>query len=245
MKKILFGSCLFLFSWAVFAQERNIDPDAVLILDRMSDVIGDLESVSFKLSSNYDAIDHAETRSKKHYLSDVYMVGPDKMMINTEGDKGHRQYFYNGNTLTYYSQDENNYGTIETPSNILQTIDSVYNAYAIDFPASDFFYPTFTDDMIENSSEISYLGNTEINGVECYHIQSVGKEINVQIWISNDGLSLPLKYLIVYNQLKGNPQYEATFTDWQINPTLPVSIFEFAPPTDASLLRIISKNEQE
>jgi len=80
--------------------------------------------------------------------------------------------------------------------------------------------------------------------MECYHILAVGKELSVQIWISNDALSLPVKYMIVYHQYDGNPQFDATFSDWQINPNLPDAIFDFTPPAGASPLRIISKNEK-
>jgi hypothetical protein len=242
MKKFVFNSFLVMYSCALFAQEKKVDPNAVIILDRMSDIIGDLESCTFKLASTYDTYDQMRNLSKKHTNSTVYMVGPDKMLINSTGDKGHRQYFYNGSNLWYYSHDENNYGVIETPSNILLTIDSVFNAYAIEFPAADFFYPAFTDDLIEHSTEIFSLGKSIVNGLECYHILAVGKELSVQIWISNDALSLPVKYMIVYHQYDGNPQFEATFSDWQINPNLPDAIFDFTPPVGASPLRIISKN---
>lgn len=244
MKKIVLSSLMVMFFCALFAQEKKVDPNAVLILDRMSDIIGDLESCSFQLVSAYDAYNQMHDLVKKHSNSDVYMVGPDKMLINSTGDKGHCQYFYNGSNLWYYSHDENNYGVIETPPNILQTIDSVFNAYAIEFPAADFFYPAFTDDLIESSLEVSRLENTVVNGLECYHILAVGKEISIQIWISNDALSLPVKYLIVYNKYAGNPQYEATFSGWQINPNLPDAMFDFTPPVGASPLRIISKNEK-
>lgn len=245
MKKIFSTLFMVLLSFALFAQEKEIDSKAVLVLDKMSDIIGDLESCSFKLASIYDVYSPARDLVKKHTKSEVYMVGPDKMLINSTGDKGHRQYFYNGTELWYYSHDENNYGMIETPSNILGTIDSVFNAYQIEFPAADFFYPAFTDDLIETSQKISCLENSEVNGLQCYHILAVGKELSIQIWISNDGLYLPVKYLIIYNQYEGNPQFEAVFSNWQINPILPDAMFNFTPPSGASPVRFIAKNEKE
>jgi hypothetical protein len=245
MKKIFNALFMVLLSFAVFAQEKEIDSKAVLVLDKMSDIIGDLESCSFKLSSIYDVYSPERDLFKKHTKSEVYMVGPDKMLINSTGDKGHRQFFYNGTELWYYSHDENNYGMIETPSNILGTIDSVFNAYQIEFPAADFFYPAFTDDLIETSQRISCLENSDVNGQQCYHILAVGKELSIQIWISNDGLYLPVKYLIIYNQYEGNPQFEAVFSNWQINPNLPDAMFNFSPPAGAFPVRFIAKNEKE
>ena len=41
MKKLLLSSIWVLFAFGTYAQATNYDPVAVLILDRMSDVIGD------------------------------------------------------------------------------------------------------------------------------------------------------------------------------------------------------------
>lgn len=244
MKKIVLGTFLVIFTWGVFAQEKKVDPNAILILDKMSDVIGELESVSFHLSSLTDTYDLNQTLEKRHAYSTVYLVGPDKMMINSMGDKGHRQFFCNGTELWYYSYDENNYGVIDASFDILQTIDNVNREYGIEFPAADFFYPTFTDDLIESTSELDYLGKAVVNDQECFHIQAKGDELGIQIWISNDGLYLPVKYSVEYHNKKENPVFEATFTDWEINPTLPLAIFEFTPPAGANLIRFIAKSEQ-
>jgi hypothetical protein len=68
-------------------------------MDRISNIIGDLESCSFKLISPYDAFSEMPDLVKKRSNSDVHMVGSDKMLINSTGDKGHHQYFYNGSNL--------------------------------------------------------------------------------------------------------------------------------------------------
>ena len=243
MKKLFFGLFWATLSFGAFAQGAKIDSTAVILLDRMSDVIGDLESCSFKLNTSYDAPDQDYGLIKQFGTHEVYLAGPDRMLVDSKGDKGHRQFWYNGNQLFYYSYDENNYAMVETPPTILQTIDSVSKAFGIEFPAADFFYPTFTDDLIENSDQIAYLGQTRIMGRNCFQILATGKETSIQIWISSDAFNLPLRYAIIYRNLDGNPQYEATFSDWQVNPDLPAAMFNFLPPPGAKKIRLISKSE--
>jgi hypothetical protein len=243
MKKLLF--CLFwaALSSVVFAQGTKIDSTAVLLLDRMSNVIGDLGSCSFQLNTSYDNPDPDYGLIKQFSTYEVYLSGPDKMLVNLTGAKSHRQFWYNGSQLFYYSYDENNYAVMDAPPTILQTIDSVNKNFEIEFPAADFFYPTFTDDLIKNSDQIAYLGQTRIMGKNCYQILATSKEMSIQIWISDDAFNLPFRYTIVYHNLNGNPQYEATFSDWQINPDLPTKMFYFLPPPGATKIRIISKSE--
>jgi hypothetical protein len=243
MKKLFFGLFWTALSLGVSAQGAKIDSVAVLILDRMSDVIGDLGSCSFKLNTSYDTPDPDLGLIKLSGTYEVYMTGPDKMLVNSVGSQGHRQFWYNGTQLNYYSYDENNYAVLDAPPTILQTIDSVSKNFGIDFPAADFFYPTFTDDLISISDHISYLGQTQIMGKNCFHIIATGKETSFQIWISSDAFNLPLRYAIVSRNLTGNPQYEGTFSDWQINPDLPASMFNFLPPPGARKIRMVSKSE--
>lgn len=240
MKRIFFVFLLTL-SFQLYAQESRFDSTAILILDKMSSVIGDLTSCSFTLNSSNDQIDIELGLVKQFTVHQVYMVGPDKMLIDSHGEKGHRGFWYNGKQLAYYSYTENNYAVIDAPSNIISTIDTVNKTYGIEFPAADLFYPSFTDDLIENNDEIIFVGKSLIDDKDCFHIIAKNSVMSVQIWISDDALFLPMKMVIVYYDVSPNQQYEATFSNWQINPELPNAMFEFSPPQSASKLRLIAK----
>jgi hypothetical protein len=240
MKKLFI--CLFCASIAscALAQNAKIDTVALIILDRMSNVIGDLVSCSFRVNASYDTPDGVNGLVKKHSEYEIYMAGPNKMLVNSTGWEGHQEYWYDGEQLSYYSYNENNYAVIKAPATTLETIDSVNKNYEIEFPAADFFYPTFTDDLIESSDQISLLEDTWINGKDCFCVLATGKDKRIQIWISNDAFNLPVKYVIVYQNLDGYPQYEATLSDWKVNPNLPPSMFNFMPPPLAVKIRMIS-----
>jgi hypothetical protein len=68
--------------------------------------------------------------------------------------------------------------------------------------------------------------------------------VNYQFWINNDAYNLPAVFSITYKNQQGTPQYLATFSDWQINPTLPDAMFDFQPPPNASKVRIMSKSDE-
>jgi hypothetical protein len=227
----------------VFAQDQdeNIDPVAVYIMDHMSDIIGELTSCSYRLSTETDE-NHYQHGLIKHFgTHEVFMVGPDKMLVNTRNQHGHRGYWYDGDTLAYYSYTENNYGMIDAPANIISTIDSLYQTYDIEFPAADFFYPTFTDDMLDNFSKIIYLGNKIVEGKNCFHILASNEDMNIQLWVTDDALNLPYKFVITYKDQEPALQYQATFSNWEINPDLPTAIFEFIPPEGAREITIAPK----
>ena len=232
---------MLVLSIQVFAQESKYDSTAILLLDRMSEVIGDLGSCSFTLSTSNDLIDVELGLIKQMDFHKVYLVGPDKMLVDSRGDKGHRGFWYDGEQLAYYSYTENNYAVIDAPPTILATIDTVNKAYGIEFPAADFFYPSFTDDLIQNSDEIVFVGKSIVDEKDCFHIIARNKDMSIQIWISDDALFLPMRTVIVYYDVNPNAQYEAKFSNWVINPEFPNAMFNFTPPPDANKLRLVAK----
>lgn len=244
MKRTIITSCMILLGFAATAQAKKQDSIAILIIDRMSDVIGDLQSCSFHLSSANDVADTFGL-IKKFANYEVYMSGPDKMLINAHGWRGHRQFMYNGAELAYYSFDENNYGVIPVPDNIVGMMDSVHSMYDIDFPAADFFYPAFTDDLLEDSDTLLYLGMEQIEDKEYFHILASSKERTFQFWIDNDAYNLPAKFVVTDKTKPGNPQYLAAFSDWKINAEFPDAMFNFQPPPNATELHLMSKNDLE
>jgi hypothetical protein len=235
---------IFLFS-GVFgvgqlqAQTRRIDTVAVAILDKMSAMIGELSSCSVDIRSNYD-ISSKELGLIKHSdEQQLFIHGPNQLLLKSEGDQGSRDFYFDGKTLTYYSMDKNQYGQIDAPLNVVEMIDTVNKLYGIEFPAADFFYPTFVDDILADSKTLVYLGLTKIDNKECYHIAGTTADKTFQFWIADDAFTLPIKMVIVYIGKEMHPQYEASLGNWQINPSLPDALFTFTVPHRARKVKLM------
>jgi len=221
--------------------EKELDSTAIFILDKMSAVLGELHSTSLSLETSVDELNEYGELEKHYGTSEVIFSGPSKMSVQMDGDKGHIGYWYDGEYVSYYNYDENNYVTLEAPDSTLTMISEMHETYDFQFPAADFFYPTFVDDLMENFDAISYLGEKKIDGQECFSIMCVNESMNVQFWISNEEQMLPRRLVIIYKN-ENNKQYEATFTKWQLNPVVPDAIFDFLPPPHAKLISILAKS---
>lgn len=224
----------------LFAQ---IDSAAVAILDRMSFVLSGLESCSFKLSTENDVFNDKLGLIKLSEVSDVFLKGPDKLLINKKGDKGQKDLFYNGKTLTYFSSGNKQYSTADAPPTIMEMIEEININYGIDFPAADVFYPDFVDDLLAFSYNVSYLGITNIDDKKAYHVAGTAKDFTYQLWIAEDGSFLPVKMAIVYTNQTANPQYHATFQSWNLNPAFQDSMFEFTVPAEAKKVKFVKVNK--
>ncbi|MES1249727.1 MAG: DUF2092 domain-containing protein, partial [Chitinophaga rupis] len=117
--------------------------------------------------------------------------------------------------------------------------DTVNKLYGIEFSGADFFYPDFVEDILSEAKGLAYLGLTKVDGKECFHIAGTASDKIFQFWISNDAYTLPLKMVIVYTGKEMSPQYEARFTGWQVNPTLPDALFTFSAPPRAKKIKLV------
>ena len=124
----------------------NIDPVAISLIDKMGEVIGGMEAISFHLRSVNDDRNQLGLMERTFTAHEVYFRGPDRMAVYNSGDKGSTGYWYNGEYITWYSFDENNYVTLPAPESIIKTIDSVNSKFGMEFPAADLFYPSFGRD---------------------------------------------------------------------------------------------------
>lgn len=236
MKRLLYLAAISLFalSCSNMAEEGSgvYDTRAVEVLDSLSLKIGTLESASYTL--NTINIKQKEAGEPFELINehDVYMRGPDKMHIHTKGTRGEKSYWYNGSTFSYYSYTNNTYDKMEAPSNILKVIDALHDKYGIDFPAADFFYPSLTDDILENFDKLIFWGKSQIGDKEYYSLSAYNTTTTVQIWIDSN-THLPAKIVHIEEGEMNGVHYEATFSNWKINPNLPDLLFEFEAPKGA------------
>ena len=233
LAKIIFAGLILVTACLgnIFAQ---IDSEAVAILDSMSNVVTSLESCTFTLKTEYDVYSTRLGLIKMSDEANVFLKAPDKLLVNKKGDKGWKDFYYDGYTFSYYSADNNQYASVPAPPTIMETIDSLHNYFGIDFPAADFFYPDLVDTMIANATNLSYMGLTTVEGKECFHIAGTNDEFTYQMWIASDEMRLPVKLVIVYVNQPGSPQYEATFRNWFLNPSLDDEMFNFDIPKGAN-----------
>lgn len=241
-KKILFLIGLTIMTITTKGQTQRIDSTAVFILHKTTESLQYIKSCSFKAILTYD-ISNESLGLVKHAVNEkVSIKFPDKLKIISSGDKGNRSLWYNGKNLTYYSFDNNTYATTPAPKSVIETIDETSKKFGIEFPAADFFYESFLDDLKSEQGNLIYLGKTILDDKECYHIAGTDKNKSFQFWIGNDDYFLPIKMVIIYTNDAAKPQYEAVYKDWVINADFTDYMFEFTPPPRASKVKILPRD---
>ena len=211
------------------------DTRAVESLDKLTETIGKLTSLSYSVDSY--SIDEEGKENDK--MSDVYLKGSHKMFVENKGSKGNKNFWYNGEKFAYFLYNKNEYDILDAPDNTLKVIDSIHSKFGINFPAADFLYPTLTDDILDNYDQLLYFGEEKVDNVMCISLEATNEDNIVQIWIEKE-TNLPYK-LVISSKTNENKYYEAIYLNWRLNPKLPDIMFEFLPPEGSERKELMAK----
>lgn len=218
--------------------EKVYDERAVKSLDKLSETIGKLNSVSYTLNTTVISINAEKEVEQSSNEHDVYMRGPDKIHLYSKGTKGRKGYWYDGKNFSYFSYDNNAYDIVDVPDKIIDAIDFIHHKYGIDFPAADFFYPTLTDDVLNGFDKLLYWGDSLIDDKQLTEIEALNRDDRLLVWIDKKK-NLPYKVIWSQNKQGQKLQYEAVFSNWKSNPDLPDMLFEFEPPADSRKVALV------
>lgn len=157
---------------------------------------------------------------------------PNRLRVDSSGDLGDRQLFYDGKTITLMDLSNNVYSTIDVPPEIDAALNHTIQAYNLRAPLADLIYAKAYDYLMEGTLAGFYLGLSKVQGQLCHHLAFRQEDIDWQIWIENGPTPLPRKFLITDKKAKGL-QVTALLSQWDTSPQLEDGLFTFVVPATA------------
>jgi hypothetical protein len=86
-----------------------------------------------------------------------------------------------------------------------------------------------------------YVEQASIAGVPCDHLALRGDWADLQLWIAQGDQPLPHRLVFTYKNAEGQPQFWAQFSDWNLSPDVPDSLFVFTPPEGAAKIAFAAR----
>jgi hypothetical protein len=96
------------------------------------------------------------------------------------------------------------------------------------------------EELEERVQEAQIVETAILDGKPFVHLAARGDSVDFQIWIPATGDPLPRRIVITYKQEEGQPQYWASFSDWNLAPDPPASRFALDLPPDASRIDFLA-----
>jgi hypothetical protein len=165
---------------------------------------------------------------------DVTVRRPDRLLVIRSGDDGPGKLVYDGKILFIYSGEGNKYASIPVPATIEGMMKEAMGRLGVDFPLADFLTNSPSKSFLSGVTSGEVVNTVMIDGVPCLHMFfSQPPGIELELWLEKNEQSLPCRLIVTYRNLPGQPNFIATFSNWNFSIHPPDADFVFQPPPGA------------
>ena len=169
----------------------------------------------------------------------VVVRRPDRLAVQSNGDDGPHDLFYDGKLVAVFFPDRKQYATIAAAGDISSALGQVQNKLAIDFPLVDFFTEAPDKSILSGVTAGWQVGTNKVDGVECRHLFfSQRGGIDLQLWVEDNDAAIPHRLIVTYRLLPGQPELIAEFSNWNAAVHPSEAAFTFQPPTGATKVEL-------
>ena len=236
---IVLVSCGLLTNIA-FSQE----PDPRQLLKRMGDEIASLDSYSLSGDAYADARLDAGLIIEHASQATLRVRKPDAVRITNKTSEDVKELYFGSGVLSLYTQSRNFYGQIEIPEGAGHALDYATDELGIDAPMLDFVSGEVAKRLLEDATDVQYIGTSLIRKKIYEHVVIRTPVIDIQLWIAAEGRPLPGKMALSAKWDGGSPR-TVVFMEWDTDPDFPAGDMKFEPPKGATRISFDSQISDE
>jgi hypothetical protein len=169
----------------------------------------------------------------------VVVRRPDRLAVQSTGDDGSHDLFYDGKSVSIFFPDRKQYAVIAAPDDIASALDEVLDKLSVDFPLVDFFSDAPDKSFLSGVTAGWQVGTAKVDGVECRHLFfSQRGGIDLELWVEKYDTAIPHRLIVSYRLLPGQPYFIAEFANWDASVHPFDSEFTFQPPAGATKIEL-------
>ena len=224
------------------ADQKKNEEQAMTVLKRMADFLSQQKRFSVTMNTNFDVVQNDGQKIEFGEIRKVVLVRPDLLRVDAvKRDGSKSELIFNGKDITLYFAKENVYATAARPGSIDQAIAYFINDLDMRLPLAEMLDTNLAKMLPEQVHEAAYVEKSFIAGVPCDQVAFRGNETDLQLWVAQGDKPLPQRVVITYTRIDGRPQFRAQFSDWNLAPKVPDSLFVFKPPAGAKKIAFAPK----
>ena len=214
--------------------EPLVDPESMIILQRAAQHMADAARFSVTIRDGYDVVQANGQKIEFGDQRQVLVNRPNQLRVDIERSDGKQStVVFDGKNLTAYDHANNVYAQSAIAGDVDAAIKHFVRDLRMRLPLAMLLVRQFPTDLKRRVQQLDYVEETVSRGVPSDHLAARGADVDFQIWIAQGEQPLIQRVVLTYKLEEGAPQFWAEFSDWNFNPAVPASKFEFQPPADA------------
>jgi hypothetical protein len=207
---------------------------ASALLMRMADFLGGEQRFSVSVRAGYDAVQKSGQKIEFGEMRKVTLSRPDRLRVEGERSDGAKTLtVFNGKEIVLIDAASNVYATAPQPGGLDDTIVHFVKDLGIQLPLAVLLVSRAAAELKDRVRSVDYVERTNIHGVMSDHLAARTDMVDFQVWVADGDKPLPQRVVITYKKAKGEPQFWAQFSDWNLAPAIEDSTFLAKPPDGA------------
>jgi len=209
-------------------------PQARAILMHMAAFLAGAQRFSVSLRSGYDTVQASGQKIEFGERRTLLLSRPDRLRVESERSDGAKTLtVFSGKEIFVLDAARNVYATAPQPGDIDRSIAMLVGDLGMRLPLSPLLLTRLPADFDARVRSVGYVERTTLYGAPSHHLAARTDTVDFQVWVADGDQPLPLRVVITYRKLPGQPQYWAQFSDWNLAPAIGDSAFLAQAPADA------------
>lgn len=227
----------------VVATESQAQANAILM--RMADFLAGTQNFSVSVNANYDAVQASGQKIEFGEARKVTLSRPDRLRVEGDASDGAKMLtVFNGKEIMLVDAAHNVYATAPQPGGLDDSIVHFVKDLGMRLPLAVLLVSQLPAELKGRVKTIDYVEKTSILGAPSHHLAARTDSVDFQIWVADGDKPLPQRVVITYKQAKGEPQFRAQFSDWNLAPAISDASFQAVPPAGSQKIAFAAQLPQ-
>ena len=204
------------------------------ILTRMATFMAGAQRFSMTVHGDYDAVQASGQKVEFGETRKVTLNRPNQLRVEGERSDGAKMLaVFNGKEIMLIDGANNVYATEPQPGGLDDSIIHFVKDLRMQLPLAMLLVTQLPEELKNRVRSIDYVEKTKINGIAVHHLAARDDTVDFQVWVADGEQPLPQRVVITYKNAKGEPQFRADLTDWNLAPAVTDTTFAATPPPGA------------
>jgi hypothetical protein len=214
---------------------QKSEEQAMAVLKRTAAFLSQTQRFSVTVDMGFDAVQDSGQKIEFGETRKIVLRRPDRLRVDEMKRNGSKSgLVFDGKGLTVFHTKENVYATLARPGTVDDAIEYFLNDLDMRLPLAEMLSSHLDKTLPGHVRSAVYVEPSSIAGVPCDHVAFNGADADVQLWVAQGDKPLPQRVVITYIRIDGRPQFWAQFSEWNLEPNVPDSLFAFTPPPGAA-----------
>lgn len=215
---------------------------AMDILRRMGDFMSRLPKFSVTIQDAYDVVQDTGQKIEFSDVRKLTLVRPDRFRMDVQRSDGEKAHVaFDGRLVTVYSPKQKVYANSFVPGTIDDAVTHYVRDLQMRLPLAMLFVSNLPGEIDRRVVSAEIVETSAITDPPCIHVAARTNRVDFQVWVPAQGDPLPRRVVITYREEKGQPQFQANLSDWNLSPDAPDTLFTLSIPQDAAKIDFLSR----